>query len=795
MNLIPKKKRKTSKKKIIEKISHLAKPEGMDLDRWQIGLRKQIARELKLRIQNTGNHPVFTNFKVTNPVTKKIYRVFIGGGDLGMSYCSCPDFAVNTLGTCKHIESVLHRLRRDKNNKILLEAGWQPEKPTVSLRYGLKRAVVFLPGKNMGVLLRTLARKYFNDGVLPQDNILLFDKFVKAVEQLKEHIDYHEDALAFIAQIRDQHIRQEIIMKSFPQGIDGPQWSSLSKVNLYPYQRQGALFAAVHGRVIIADEMGLGKTMQAITACEIMARGLGIEKVLIVCPASLKYQWKAEIEKAISRKAQIISGPLLERQKQYGQESFFKIINYDVVHRDVRMIQNWRPDLIILDEAQRVKNWKTRLAQSVKKLESPYAIVLTGTPLENRLEELHSIVEFVDRHHLGPLFRFLDHHRLINEEGKASGYKNLNEIGKSLETIMVRRNRQEVLPQLPGRIDKNYFVPMTPQQMAVHDEYNELVARLMNKWRKHHFLTEEEKRRLMISLQKMRMVCNSTYLLDEASDFGNKMGELEIQLREVLEDPETKIVIFSQWLRTMDLIIRFLDRRKWAYVFLHGGVPSAKRGDLIERFRTDKTCRIFLSTEAGGVGLNLQQASVVINMDLPWNPAVLEQRIGRAHRMGQKNVVRVINFIAANSIEHRILGLLKFKKSVFAGVLDGGEDQVLMQGSRFNQLMSTVEKVSEAQPFVAEKTEQLAVSPDEPSLPLFMKMAGDFLQQIGEAMQNVPEKEHQGPEQNNNGSRIRLSTEASTGQRSLHIPLPDDQTLNHLAQVLGKIFNQVKQNG
>jgi len=784
------KKRKKRKKKTIEKISHLSRPEGMDIERWQVLLRKQIARELKLRIQNTGDHPVFTNFKVTNPETRRTYRVFIGGADLGMSYCSCPDFAVNTLGTCKHIESVLHRLRRNKDNKILLEAGWQPEQPAVSLRYGLKRRVIFIPGRGMSNRLGALAREYFDNGVLTQEGMLHFSNFVKRVEQLKENIDYHQDALVFIAQIRDQYIRQDVIKRDFPQGIDDPQWNGLCKVNLYPYQRQGAFFAATRGRVLIADEMGLGKTIQAIAACEIMARGLGIEKVLIVCPASLKYQWKSEIEKTIDRKAQIISGPLLERQKQYGQESFFKIVNYDVIFRDTEIIRHWSPDLIILDEAQRIKNWKTRLARSVKQLESPYAIVLTGTPLENRLEELHSIVEFIDRHHLGPLFRFLNHHQLINEENKAAGYKNLNELGKSLETIMVRRNRKEVLPQLPRRIDKNHFVAMTPQQTKVHDEYRDLVARIVSKWRKYHFLTEEDKKRLMIFLQNMRMVCNSTYLLDETSNFGNKMAELETQLSEILENPETKILIFSQWLRTMDLIVRILDRRKWKYVFLHGGVPSAKRGFLTEDFRTNKACRVFLSTEAGGVGLNLQSASFVINMDLPWNPAVLEQRIGRAHRMGQKNVVRVINFIAENSIEHGILGLLKYKKSVFAGVLDGGDDQVLMQGSRFNRLMSTVEQVSTAIP-PGVMAEQPAVSVQQPSLPLFMKMAGDFLQEIGKAMENGPEKEPREGQGQNSVSRIRLHTEAS-GQKSLHIPLPDDKTLNDLAQVLGKIFNQTK---
>jgi len=796
-----KKKKTAHKKKIIENISHLSKPEGMDLDRWQIGLRKQIARELKLRIQKTGDHPVFTNFKVANPATKKSYRVFIGGEDLGMSYCSCPDFAVNTLGTCKHIEAVLHRLRRNKDNRALLEAGWQPENSAVSLRYGLKRAVVFLFGKTISRPLRLLVQTYFKDGVLTQEGISRFDAFVKGAQQLKENIDYHPDALAFIAQVRDQSIRQDIIRKNFPQGIDDPQWIGLCKVDLYPYQKQGALFAAARGRVLIADEMGLGKTIQAIAACEIMARSLGVEKVLIVCPASLKYQWKAEIEKTIDRKAQIISGLLLDRHKQYGRESFFKIVNYDVIHRDAGVIRRLSPDLIILDEAQRIKNWKTRLARSVKDMQSPYAMVLTGTPLENRLEELHSIVSFVDRHHLGPLFRLMDRHQLINSEGKAAGYKNLNELGQSLEMIMIRRHRQDVLPQLPQRIDKNHFVPLTSEQTAVHEEYREVVARLTSKWRRHHFLTEEEKQRLMIALQKMRMVCNSTYLIDESVDSGNKIGALEIQLSEILENPDAKVVIFSQWLRTMELIIHFLDRRKLKYVFLHGGVPSAKRGDLIERFRIDNACRIFLSTEAGGVGLNLQQASFVINMDLPWNPAVLEQRIGRAHRMGQKNVVRVINFIAENSIEHGILGLLQFKKSVFAGVLDGGDDQVVMPESRFHQLMKTVEKVSGMTPSVPEMAEQTPPQEPEPSatksvdassLPLLVKMAGDFLQNLGDAMQNVPDKESQESARNNNGSRIRLHTEASTGQRSLHIPLPDDETLNQLVQALGKMFHHVK---
>ena len=215
--------KKANRKKVVEKISHLMKPAEMTLDEWQIILRKQIARELNLRIQNIGNHPVFSNFKVNNPKTRKSYRVFIGGEALGVSYCSCPDFAVNALGTCKHIESVLYRLKRNKENRCLLTAGWQPERPAVSLRYGLRRQVVFLPGRRMSDQLRPLVGEYFKDGLLTEHGIDRFDEFRQGVEKLKEKVDYHEDALNFIAQMRDKNILREVVKKSFSRGIEDPK--------------------------------------------------------------------------------------------------------------------------------------------------------------------------------------------------------------------------------------------------------------------------------------------------------------------------------------------------------------------------------------------------------------------------------------------------------------------------------------------------------------------------------------------------------------------------------------------
>jgi hypothetical protein len=242
--------------------------------------------------------------------------------------------------------------------------------------------------------------------------------------------------------------------------------------------------------------------------------------------------------------------------------------------------------------------------------------------------------------------------------------------------------------------------------MNYHDENQEIVARIVHKWRHCGFLSDSDQRRLTAALQNMRMSCNSTFLLDGETDYGFKADEIGRLIGEVLEEADVKIVIFSQWVRMHELIIRRLNGHGAGHVFFHGGVPGPKRKDLVVRFREDPNCRLFLSTDAGGVGLNLQNASTVINVDQPWNPAVLEQRIGRVHRLGQRRPVRVVHFVAKGTIEEGMLGLLAFKKSVFAGVLDGGQDEVFMGGTRLKKFMESVES--------ATTTMGPAMAPSEP---------------------------------------------------------------------------------
>lgn len=211
----------------------------------------------------------------------------------------------------------------------------------------------------------------------------------------------YPDAVDYIVDIRSRNQRIKYLDNKFLLGINSPELDNLIKTKQYPYQKEGILFAAKAGRSLIADDMGLGKTIQAIATTEILAKEFNAEKVLIICPTSLKYQWKTEIEKFTDRSVRVIEGMANKRAEQYQLNDFYKITSYNSIRNDFKGKNHFVPDIVILDEAQRIKNWKTKTAQSVKILSSEFAIVLTGTPLENRLDELHSIVKFIDRFKLG----------------------------------------------------------------------------------------------------------------------------------------------------------------------------------------------------------------------------------------------------------------------------------------------------------------------------------------------------------------------------------------------------------
>jgi superfamily II DNA or RNA helicase len=683
------------------KLSRTHAPTDLSPVDWQRGLRRQFGREQAFGLENLTSEPFFSEFRVSNPVSRSSYRVAIRGLGPGGNFCSCPDYATSELGTCKHLEFTLARLEKKRGARAAFARGYQPAFSELYLRNDGKRCVYFRAGTDCPPAVSEAAAGLFDaerDRMLPDERLGEIEHFMTMVSKCGHELRAYDDALDFIAGRRDADRRAAKLEELFPRGAADPKLLTLLKVPLYPYQAEGALFAVRVGRALIGDDMGLGKTIQAIAATEILARYFGVSKVLVVCPTSLKYQWQSEIMRFSGRQgengARVINGGRTQRQKDYALEDFCKITNYEKLKPDLDLIAAWGPELVIVDEAQRVKNWNTIAARALTRIDSPYAIVLTGTPLENKLEELISIVQFVDQHRLGPTWKLLHEHQVKDESGRVTGYTRLEKVGQTLAPVMIRRRKSEVLRQLPSRTDQNLLVPMTEMQMLYHQENADVVAKIVQRWRRTRFLSDKDQRRMTCALQNMRMSCNSTYLLDQETDHGVKADELAALFDELLADPEAKAVVFSQWTRTHDIVIRRLEARELGYVSFHGGVPSEKRPALVERFRDDPTCRVFLSTDAGSTGLNLQHASTLVNMDLPWNPAILEQRIARIHRMGQIRPVQVINFVAKGTIEEGMLSVLAFKRSLSAGILDGGSGEISLGGSRLNRFMKDVENVT-----------------------------------------------------------------------------------------------------
>jgi superfamily II DNA or RNA helicase len=793
---------------------------------WQRALRRQFGRDQSFLLENRGNQSFFSEFRVSNPQSKTSYRVAIRGQNAGDNYCSCPDYATNELGTCKHIEFVLARLEKKRGAKAAFARGWRPAFSEIYLRNDGARAVYFRAGSDCPPDVMRAASTLFDassGGVLPEERFGELEYFLAIAAKSGHELRAYDDALDFVAGRRDAARRAGVLDRLFPRGASDRKLARLLKAPLYPYQADGALFAVRAGRALIGDEMGLGKTIQAIAATEILARHFGVSRVLVVCPTSLKYQWQSEISRFSGRAARVMAGGRAQRQKDFSADDFCKITNYEKLKPDLDLITEWAPELVIVDEAQRIKNWNTIAARALKRIDSPYALVLTGTPLENKLEELISIVQFVDQHRLGPTWKLLHEHQVKDEFGRVTGYTGLEKIGQTLAPILIRRRRSEVLAQLPSRTDQNLLVPMTELQMVHHQENADIVAKIVKRWRRTKFLSEADQRRLTCALQNMRMSCNSTYLLDQETDHGVKADELAALLDGVLVQPDAKAVVFSQWTRTHDIVIRRLESRGIGYVSFHGGVPSERRPALVERFRDDPGCRVFLSTDAGAAGLNLQHASTLVNMDLPWNPALLEQRIGRIHRMGQTRPVQIVNFVAKGTIEEGMLSVLAFKRSLSAGILDGGASEISLGGSRLSRFMKEVENVTarmgESEAMApAEEASSVASAPvespveaaaaDETAVAVEMASAADasVLETAAPALQEasvdpwvmllqasaqmVSALSAAGDAEATSHSWIER--DPATGARSLRLPLPPPETARRLADALSAIADSLR---
>ena len=663
--------------------------------------RVQRAKEERMSIEASDATRPWSDYVVTNKASGKSYRVALRGTERGASYCSCPDFRKNALGTCKHILKVQDRVHRKFDARTLARP-YVRTRTSVALAYGDQVGLrVTLPDARDRVVTELLGSFAGAKHVDPR-------KLAPAIRSaIDQGIDVHvyPDAQEYLEQSLMQDRLDQVCKRLERQGEKRALGRPLLAVELLPYQRAGVAFLVRAGRAILADDMGLGKTIQAIAAAELLAREAGITRVLVVCPASVKAQWRSEIERFCARSVQIVAGTTKARVHGYRNDAFFTICNYEQVLRDLLTIENVPWDLIVVDEAQRIKNWESKTARVLKALRSRYAIALTGTPLENRLEELYSVVEFVDDRRLGAMSRFFHRHRLVDDTGRVLGYTNLEALRANLAPVLLRRTRAAVLQELPPRTVEIVRVPASDEQLGQHVAQMRIVAGIVRK----PFLTEMDLLRLRSALLMARMSADSTYLVDKRRpSYSTKLDRLFEMLTSLFAEAGRKTVLFSEWTTMLDEIETWLRANRHGYGRLDGKIPQGKRAKILGAFQRQVEQRVLLMTNAGSVGLNLQFANTVVNVDLPWNPAILEQRIGRVHRMGQTRAVQVFVLVTEGTIEEGLLETLGRKQRLADAALDVESelDQIEMAASG-DDLKRRLEKLLGHLPDAAEDRSEL----------------------------------------------------------------------------------------
>ncbi len=639
--------KKYSREGMVKRVMH---------ERWQKALKASY------RVEYADN--IYGDHIVTNENGAK-YKVFLRDFENETGYSNSPDAAINKLGTTKHIMYVFKQL---KENTQLYK---RLRKTCPFLEIYLDplndyRITWFYP-HSLPVEAAQLITKYFGDQTYIEDENL--DAFAGIYNELElfSNVMIRPEVLQKIER-RWEEKSLEIIRERYK-----PDFSGI-KADLFDYQKEGIQFATTRKSAIIADEMGLGKTIQAIGTALEKKELFGFSRMLVVCPASLKSQWQSEIEKFSDETAVLVQGLPDEREQLYKtSDATFMIVNYETVLRDQKVIAKAAFDFVILDEAQRVKNFETKTAHAIKHINARHTLIITGTPIENKLIDLFSLVSVLDDQYLGPLWEFSYQHCLFDSDkvNKINGYYNLQALKQKMERILIRREKNKVLDQLPYVQQQEVRVGLTSLQQDYHASYARGLAQIIHK----KFLTPYDMKKMQLLLASMRMVCDSSYLVDESTHDSPKLEELKYILLEELDirHSKRKVIIFSEWVKMHKLIGRMLRENNIGFTELNGKVPVAKRGELIKRFETSDSCQVFLSTEAGGAGLNLQMADILINFELPWNPAKKNQRIGRIDRLGQKSShLSIFNFVSNNSIEVRIAQGLLVKQSLFDGVLNDG---------------------------------------------------------------------------------------------------------------------------
>jgi SNF2 family DNA or RNA helicase len=424
--------------------------------------------------------------------------------------------------------------------------------------------------------------------------------------------------------------------------------------------------------------MGLGKTIQVI-AFLLYVQTSG-KKSLVVTPASLIFNWEYEILRfAPTLSAQVVSGTPEKRKELLDSSADIYITTYDMLKRDLDFYENKVFETLIADEAQYIKNPQTQNAKALKAIKSKNRFALTGTPVENSLTELWSIFDFILPGYLHSYRKFT---RLYETPiVKNNDKERADALRKQISPFLLRRMKGEVLTELPEKTETNLYAELMPEQKRLY------MAHLL-KARGVLDLDggiSHNRMKILAQLTQLRQICCHPALCIEGYDGGSGKLSLALETIQMTVESGHRLLFFSQFTTMLSIIMQELKSTGLSYFYLDGSVPSSERIYMTKRFNEGERDLFLISLKAGGTGLNLTGADVVIHYDPWWNPAVMDQASDRAHRFGQKQPVQVFNLVTRGTIEQKIINLHSKKKNLV--------DSVISEGGQFLSLMSEKEVI------------------------------------------------------------------------------------------------------
>ena len=457
------------------------------------------------------------------------------------------------------------------------------------------------------------------------------------------------------------------------------------KVNLFPYQKLGFnwlknMYDIGFGG-ILADDMGLGKTLQTISLLNEIYQENRNFSALIIVPSSLLYNWKEEIIKFTGITPVLVEGTAAQRRKIISKGSKgFLITTYQALRNDIEEYKNREFDVVVLDEAQNIKTTTSQIKKAVMKINSKVNFALTGTPVENNILELWSIFDFVIPGYLDNLTKFKKTYKEAIVNPNSSKINNLREI---IAPFLLRRTKKEVLTELPDKIESNMVVTLSTEQKQLYMSYIKQAKSEMKKFNEN----DNNRMKILAILTKLRQICNSPTLFKK--DYKGEVAKLEV-LRDILPDITEnghRLLIFSQFVGTLKEIEKELADMGIEYFYIDGNVKSKERVDICNKFNAGERQVVLISLKAGGTGLNLVGADVVIHYDPWWNIAVENQASDRAYRIGQKKSVQVIKLVTEGTIEEKIIKIQESKRQLSENLLENKDGEKVLFEMSDKELM------------------------------------------------------------------------------------------------------------